>query len=253
MLLASINQGRSVIHHNGHASSTYMMRLSMSSITNSNFANVNGITHNYTILYTQGCDCGAFDAGGGCIAAKCMTIDNFLVAGIFNSRYGWFNQGTTDGPSEHLQREFVSAMYNDTLPEHHLGKAHMISKIKTAPWVTLPGEFEPGAQRWVHYDCNAFGDPALLLWTEEPTSFASITWTGAVDSDWNKTGNWNPAKVPTSLCDVTIPDTPNDPVITTTNATFCHNLDILERGNLVINTGKNMVVYGSVTIHSTQK
>jgi len=34
--------------------------------------------------------------------------------------------------------------------------------------VTAPGEFEPGAQRWCHYDCNAFGDVALEIWTDEP-------------------------------------------------------------------------------------
>ena len=83
--------------------------------------------------------CGAFDASGGCIAAKAVTINNFLVAGIFNSRYGWFNQGTTDGPSQHLEREFVSALYTDTMPEKHLGTAHLISKIKTAPFVITSG------------------------------------------------------------------------------------------------------------------
>ncbi|MEI7727640.1 MAG: C25 family cysteine peptidase [Bacteroidota bacterium] len=246
LLLASFNRGNSFIHHVGHSNSTYMMRLSMGSITNANFANVNGTTHNYQFLYTQGCDCGAFDQG--CIAAKAVSIDNFLVAGIFNSRYGWFDEGTTEGPSEHLEREFVSAIYNDTLPEKHLGTAHVISKIKTAPWVSLPGEFEPGAQRWCHYDCNVFGDPAMEIRTEEPTSFTSISWTGNVDSDWNKPGNWNLAMVPTSLYDVTIPDTPNDPVITTSNTVFCHNLNIQNGGNLTINAGKSMVVYGTVTM-----
>lgn len=248
MLLASINKGKSFIHHLGHANATYMMRLSMSSITNANFADVNGIKHNYQILYTQGCDCGAFDVAGGCIAAKTVTIDNFLVAGIFNSRYGWFDEGTTEGPSEHLEREFVSALYNDTMPEKHLGTAHLISKIKTAPWVGLTGEFEPGAQRWVHYDCNVFGDPAMEIRTEEPTSYTPITWTGNLDSDWNKAGNWSLAIVPTTLYDVTIPDTPHPPVINTVNATFCHNLIFVNGGNLTINYGKSMVVYGTVTI-----
>ncbi len=248
MLLARINQGNSFIHHLGHASTTYMMRLQMSAITNANFSQVNGITHNYQFLYTQGCYDGAFDIGGGCIAAKAVTIDNFLVAGVFNSRYGWFNQGTTDGPSQHLEREFVSALYTDTLPEKHLGAAHMISKIKTAPWVSLPGEFEPGAQRWCHYCCNVFGDPALEIRTEEPTSFTNITWTGNIDSDWNNPGNWNLNLVPTSLYDVTIPNTTNNPVITTVNKAFCHNLNILNGGNLAINPDKSMVVYGTVTI-----
>ena len=245
-LLASINKGRSFIHHLGHANTAYMMRLSMSSITNANFSQVNGIIHNYQLLYTQGCDDGAFDAG--CIGAKAVKIDNFLVAGIFNSRFGWFNQGTTDGPSQHLEREFVSALYTDTLPDTHLGTAHMISKIKTAPWVSLPKEFEPGAQRWCHFGCNVFGDPAMLIWTAEPDVFSSANWTGNIDSDWNNPGNWNPQVVPTTLYDLTISDAPRYPVITTINATFCHNLTIQNGGSLTINQGKSMVVYGTITM-----
>jgi len=169
-LINGINAGKSFIHHLGHSNSDYMMRLGIGDITNQNFSQVNGVTHNFTLLYTQGCIDGAFDYSD-CIAEKAVTINNFLVGGVFNSRFGWFNQGTTDGPSQHLQREFVSALYNDTLENqiHELGSAHMMSKIKTAPWIGLPGEFEPGAQRWVHYDCNVLGDPALKIWTEEPT------------------------------------------------------------------------------------
>ena len=224
------------------------MRLYTPSIINENFAGVDGIKHNYQILYTQGCYSGSFDVSGGCIAAKAVTINNFLVAGIFNSRYGWFNQGTTDGPSEHLEREFVSTLYNDTLPEKHLGTAHMISKIKTAPWVSLPGEFEPGAQRWVHYCCNVFGDPAMEIWTEEPTTFTNVVWTGSIDSDWKKSGNWYPSIVPTSLNDVFISDTPNKPVITTSNSTFCHDLTIQNGGNLIISPGKSLIVRGTITL-----
>jgi hypothetical protein len=166
-LMAKINQGKSFIYHLGHANTEYMLRLITSDITNENFSGVNGTDHNYALLYTQGCYCGAFDEAG-CIAVKSIAIENFLVAGVFNSRYGWFDQGLTEGPSEHLQREFVSALYTDTLPEKHIGATHMISKIKTAPWVTAPGEFEPGAQRWCHYCCNVLGDPALSIWIEEP-------------------------------------------------------------------------------------
>ena len=163
-LIAKINRGTSFIHHLGHANSSYMMRLDISQITDANFYGVNGIDHNYSLVYTQGCDDGSFDISY-CIASQSLAINNFVVAGIFNTRFGWFDQGTTDGPSEHLQREFVSALFNDTLPENHIGKAQMISKIKTAPWVGLPGEFEPGAQRWTQYDCTLLGDPALWVRT----------------------------------------------------------------------------------------
>jgi hypothetical protein len=146
-----------------------MMRFDISEINNQNFSQINGTTHNYTLIYTQGCLDGAFDYPD-CIAEKCVTIANFAVAGIFNSRYGWFNQGTTDGPSQHLQREFVSVLYNDTVENQikEIGAAHMMSKIMTAPFVGIAGEFEPGAQRWVHYDCNVLGDVALKVWTDNP-------------------------------------------------------------------------------------
>jgi len=163
-LMAMINRGTSFIHHLGHANTSYMLRLDFSQITNANFSGVNGIDHNYSLLYTQGCDDGSFDESY-CIASQSLAINNFVAAGIFNTRFGWFDQGTNDGPSEHLQREFVSALFNDTLPEKHIGKVQMISKIMTAPWIGLPGEFEPGAQRWTQYDCTLLGDPALWIST----------------------------------------------------------------------------------------
>ena len=163
-LIAAINQGTSFIHHLGHASTSYMMRMDISQITDANFYLVNGVDHNYSLIYTQGCDDGGYD-NSDCIASQSLAIDYFAVAGIFNTRFGWFDQGTTEGPSEHLEREFVSALFNDTLPEIHIGKVQMLSKIHTAPWVGLPGEFEPGAQRWTQYDCVLLGDPALKIRT----------------------------------------------------------------------------------------
>ena len=68
----------------------------------------------------------------------------------------------------------MSALFNDTLPENHIGKVHMMSKILTAPWVGLPGEFEPGAQLWTQFDCNLLGDPALWIWTEDPVSGIAV-------------------------------------------------------------------------------
>jgi len=167
-VISEINTGKSFIHHSGHANEISVMRLYRSDITNETFPMVNGIDHNYTLMYTHGCLCGAFDyADGDCIAEKMVTIDNFLVAGVFNSRYGWFNQGTTEGPSAHLHREFVSSLYNDTTAIKEIGEAHRWSKIRTAPWVTVFPQFEFGAQRWCFYDCNVFGDPAMKIRTDD--------------------------------------------------------------------------------------
>lgn len=170
-LLQKINSGKSFIHHAGHANWDYVMKLSLSDITNQNFSMVNGIDHNYTLVYTHGCICGAFDYSD-CIAEEMLKIENFAVAGAFNSRYGWFNEGQTEGPSLHLHREFVNALYSEGYDR--IGATHMYSRIQTASWVNAPGQWEEGALRWCFYDCNILGDPAMKIWTSNLTSVAPI-------------------------------------------------------------------------------
>ena len=169
-LINAINQGHSFIHHSGHSNSTYTMRMYNSDITNSNFSGVNGVDHNYSLVYTHGCICGAFD-DSDCIAERMVNIENFVVAGAYNSRYGWFNEGQTEGPSAHLHREFVDAVYTDK--QNRIGEAHLISRTETAPWVNAPGQHEEGALRWCFYDCNIFGDPALAVWTTDPVTITA--------------------------------------------------------------------------------
>jgi len=164
-IIARMNEGRSFVHHSGHSNATYTMRLSMSDITNSNFSQLNGIDQNYTLIYTHGCICGAFDESD-CIAEKMLYIDNFVVAGGFNSRYGWFNEGQTEGPSAHMHREFTDALYHEKIDR--IGATHMESKIQTSTWVNAPGQHEEGALRWCFYDCNILGDAAMAIWTAEP-------------------------------------------------------------------------------------
>ncbi len=164
-LIDEINEGHSFIHHCGHANISYCMRLVNMHITNSNFSNLNGITHNYTHIYSHGCLAGAFNVDD-CIAEDMVIIENFAASYVGNSHYGWYNEGQTEGPSAHLHREFVDALYTDKY--HRIGRAHMESKTATAPWVTAPGQHEEGAIRWCFYDCNVLGGSALPIWTDEP-------------------------------------------------------------------------------------
>ncbi len=165
-LLEELNSGHNFIDHIGHSNATYNMRLTNGSITNSNFSQVNGVDHNYEILYTHGCICGSFDSND-CIAERMTNIDNFLAAFVGNSRYGWFNEGQTEGPSEHLNREFLNTIYVEKRSE--ISYAHLRSKVISAPWVTAPDQWEDGALRWVYYDCNVLGDPLLHIWPDLPT------------------------------------------------------------------------------------
>ncbi len=161
-LKQAINAGTSYVHHNGHANSGYVA--GWYGITNSDFSGANGVDHNYTFFHTQGCDCGAFDES--CILEKMVTIQNFAVAVIGNSRYGWFNEGQTEGPATHLEREMTDAQWNDRIGM--LGNALTEGKCATAPWVTAPGQWEEGALRWNFYDLNVLGDGAVNVWLDEP-------------------------------------------------------------------------------------
>ncbi len=169
-LRAKINSGKQFVHHVGHANETMVAHLSISDITNSNFSGANGVNHNFTFLHTHGCNCGSFDSND-CILEKMVTIQNFAAAVIGNSRYGWFNEGQTEGPAAHLHREMVDALYHEKL--NHLGAAFVEAKTQTAPWVTAPGQWEEGALRWNFYDLNILGDPALSVLTDEPESITT--------------------------------------------------------------------------------
>lgn len=170
-LMDAINAGSAFISHVGHANSNYTMKLYNEDITNQNFSGVNGINHNFPIIYTHGCICGAFDEND-CIAERMLSIDNFASAFVGNSRYGWFNEGQNEGPSAHIHREFMDALFTDSL--NRIGSAHMESKIATAPWVNAPGQWEEGALRWCFYDCNVLGDPAMAIWTNEPIDISTV-------------------------------------------------------------------------------
>ena len=164
LLRNAINQGTQYVHHDGHANTNYVAGWTNSDITDNNFSGVNGVDHNYTFFHTSGCICGDFTSN--CILERMTKIANFAVATFGNSRYGWFNEGQTEGPAIHLHRETEDAYYYDRIP--YGGMAMMEGKIATAPWVNAPGQWEEGALRWNFYDLNMMGDVAVSPWHDEP-------------------------------------------------------------------------------------
>ena len=164
LLRNAINQGTQYVHHDGHANTGYVAGWSNSDITDNKFSGANGVDHNYTFFHTSGCICGDFSSD--CILERMTKIANFAVATFGNSRYGWFNEGQTEGPAIHLHRETEDAYYHDRIP--YGGMALREGKIETAPWVNAPGQWEEGALRWNFYDLNMMGDVAVSPWHDEP-------------------------------------------------------------------------------------
>jgi hypothetical protein len=176
-VFGEVNAGTSWIGHAGHSNTNYVMRINRSDVNDVNFLN-DGVASNFPVLCSTGCYDGSFDnrllsgsfETADCIAEQMVSIAHGAVAFVCNSRYGWFNEGQTSGPSIHFMREFFDAIFTEGYTT--LGEANQRSKDETVPFLDLPGEWEPGAVRWCFYELNLLGDPALDGWTDTPASLA---------------------------------------------------------------------------------
>ncbi|MCS7073294.1 MAG: T9SS type A sorting domain-containing protein, partial [Bacteroidia bacterium] len=90
------------------------------------------------------------------------------------------------------------------------------------------------------FSLDFFGSP--VLYTTTPTT---LTWSGAVDTDWNKSNNWGGCAVPSCATDVIIFNGPtNQPVIDVTNYS-CRNITIQAGASLTILGGLQLNVCGN--------
>jgi hypothetical protein len=167
-LLPLLNGGVHLVNHMGHCNVTYMMKFSHNGVNSSSMTN-NGVNHNYYIIYSQGCYCGAFDnrgSSGGpgnndCISEKFCTINTGAVAMVTNSRYGWGDYYGLDGPSQWYDREFFDALFDEGITQ--IGAVNQDSKEDNINNIGT-------ATRWCYYQLNLFGDPSLDIWTDEPST-----------------------------------------------------------------------------------
>ncbi len=156
-LMSIINNGVHIINHLGHSYYEYNMRMYSS--------NVYYLTNdNLCFIYSQGCMAGGFDNPWGydCIAEDfTVKTSHGAFAGIWNARYGWFWSYSTDGDSQRFHRQFWDAVFGENIPE--IGKANHDSKEDNLPIIGR------SCIRWVYYETNLFGDPALSFFdVEEP-------------------------------------------------------------------------------------
>ncbi|MDD3642419.1 MAG: C25 family cysteine peptidase [Candidatus Krumholzibacteria bacterium] len=175
-VFAEVSAGVHWLFHSGHSNYNYVMRMVSGDVNATNFTN-DGIGATFPIVYTYGCIAGGFDYND-CIGEAIVSGQTFASAFIGNSRYGWFTEGTTNGPSHHFQREFLDAVFGEGITT--LGEANGRSKDETVPFVDLPDEYEPGAHRWCFYCLNLLGDPMMDAWTDTPTAM-SVSHGGTID------------------------------------------------------------------------
>jgi len=165
-LITLLESGTNIVNHLGHSNVTYAMRCYTSDIPS--FDN-NGVNHSLNFVYSQGCYCGAFDNRddtgsyiGESFAEEFTTDDDGAVAVVMNARYGWGEHGSTNGSSQYFDRQFFDAIFAEEI--YPLGEVNNDSKVDNV-W-----SINYGANRWCYYQLNLFGDPAMHLWTAEPTA-----------------------------------------------------------------------------------
>ena len=174
MFNAFNNNGINLLNNLGHANVQICMKINNSDVNSVNFQN-NGIDHGFVIGYSQGCYSGSFDnrttehnvyLADDCFAEKITTISTGQVAAIANSRYGWYEEAGTNGPSQYFDRQFFDAIFGEGITK--IGNTNADAKEDNASYINLDRTI-----RWCAYASNLLGDPSMDIWTNTPTDIAA--------------------------------------------------------------------------------
>jgi hypothetical protein len=82
------------------------------------------------------------------------------------------------------------------------------------------------------------------------TIIADLIWTGAVNTDWNNTGNWSCGFLPVQTTNIDIPDVANKPVLSTGSPGTCNNIIIATGSSLTVD-GNTLRISGTITNNGT--
>ncbi|MCM8757116.1 MAG: C25 family cysteine peptidase, partial [Candidatus Omnitrophica bacterium] len=147
-VISYLNSGPHLVNNFAHGNCNYAFGLDAADILALN-------NSSYFILYSQGCYESAFDNpyGYDSVGEYFVIAPNGAVAVVGNSRYGWYAPGAVIyGPSQVFDREFYNTLFNQNFTG--LGESFFRSKANLAAGLG-------GFSRYVFYELNLFGDPAL--------------------------------------------------------------------------------------------
>jgi len=126
-----------------------------------------GLTNgdNLTIFMSIACLVGAFDTSD-CIAEHFLNAPSGGgVAALVNSREGWYTPGVN--PQRSLSAAYIEAcLYY--LFGHATGNASL-EDVAIGKSAFVPLADTDGYYRWIMYEMNLFGDPAMQVWIPSPT------------------------------------------------------------------------------------
>ena len=160
-IISIINNNTHIINHLGHSDVNYVMKMYNS--------DADTLTNNkYFFGYSQGCYAGSFDnrddngnyLSYDSVVEHLVTNPTGAFGFIANSRYGWGEKGSTDGPSQHYDRQFWDAVFGENIA--NIGKALQDSKEDNI------GSVSSGVMRFCYYEINLLGDPETSIQVFRP-------------------------------------------------------------------------------------
>ncbi len=168
-LYNALNSGVNMVHHLGHGNPMHCFNIEESDLTTTNLTN-NGIISGYYTAYSQACYSGSFDnrdfSPGSynttdCFCEKITTMLTGASSFIGNSRYGWGQQGSTNGASQYFHRQYADAIFGEDI--YKIGDANNDSKDDNVAYINSDVVI-----RWCCYELNLFGDPTMDVRTAIP-------------------------------------------------------------------------------------
>jgi trimeric autotransporter adhesin len=170
------------------------------------------------------------------ITACAPSATSFSVVATNATNYQW--QVSTDGGTNY-NNIVATAIYSD----------------ETTPTLNINNTTGLTTYRYRCVVSNAGGSVnsnagILTVITPASTPTGTLTWTGAISTDWNLACNWSPASVPTAGNDVVIPNTTIKPTITATTAALAKTVEVQASSILTIAATGSLTVNGAKTLAS---
>ena len=158
-----------------------------------------------------------------------------------------------DSDASNQSSDAVGAATAKTTPEMQLIETYTDETTVglTSAWDFVGTENDDSGTNdyWgINYNGQNNGYPFLSWQNYDHVVSQPGLWIGAEDADWHNSNNWDDGQVPGASVDVTIPETGNDPVIS--SAATCQNITIQANSTLTINSNQTLAVTGNFTLEA---
>jgi len=155
-----LNQGMSIINHDGHGNAS-LVSIGSSVLDSDDMETLTNAPR-YSVFYTVACIPGNFENPMGCFGRSFIQSENGGGFFVGNSRYGWYWPGNPGyGTGELYDREFFKSIFTRQMEQ--LGVIHADTKIQRIPY-----SGSNNTDRWTQFTCNLFGDPETPIMADTP-------------------------------------------------------------------------------------